>query len=226
MVDLEDNALATLAAAKNELQIPSGNTDDDDYIKRQINMASDAFVDSVGQDFHRKEDHVERVPGFGGHRLTVNDFIPINSIDSIELVDDADGSRTEVDATDYEIEDAERGWIRRDWGEWYHTATHDRDININPRSGTEQLIYEVTYTGGYITPKQDDDGLGDRTLPWDVEQAVIALVVARYKARSRDPRVVSESSLSSSVTYADTDDTLAPGIYQDTVRRYQSTGVS
>jgi len=41
------------------------------------------------------------------------------------------------------------------------------------KTASQRPIYLVTYTGGWITPKQDDDGVGTRDLPWDVEQAVL-----------------------------------------------------
>ena len=227
MTDLTDSALTTLSAAKSELQIPAGNTGDDDYLKRQINMASQAFSDATGTKWFYAEAHTESVPAYGGRRLEVSDHLPIDDVDEIRLIrafEDLEDTPLDVDA--FAIEDADRGWIRRTIGTFRNTAQHVRDINANPRSGTEELTYEVDYSGGYITPKQADDGLGDRTLPWDVEQAVISLVVSRFRGRSRDPSVVRESNLSGSVTYADTDEGLLPGVYQDAVRRYTESGVA
>jgi len=66
----------------------------------------------------------------------------------------------------------------------------------------EQTV-DVTYDGGYVTPKQVDDGTyTDRTLPHQIEEAVIQSVATAYALRGTPRGVESESIGSLSVSFA------------------------
>lgn len=55
------------------------------------------------------------------------------------------------------------------------------DLTHQPAIGPDQrqMNLRVVYTGGYVTPQQNVDGVGARTLPYDLEDAVIREVADR-----------------------------------------------
>ncbi|KPJ59100.1 MAG: hypothetical protein AMJ46_12605 [Latescibacteria bacterium DG_63] len=192
-VALTDHALTTLAEAKTELGI-RGDTEND-YVSRLINAASDAIRRYCNRTFYYEADIEESIPGFGGTRLVVARTPIVGTIDSITY------EGTALDATTYSVEDAEAGFIYRQYGfNW--TAQLASNTLGDALPGSEKLSYVVTYTGGYYTPQQyaDDDSV-ERSLPYDLEDACLQLITARYRAKGRDPRVSAERLLSWQVSY-------------------------
>jgi len=169
---LADNALTNLAAVEDVIPdyTKGSSTDDDDRIIRFINAASWLFAEVADRKFHRESEHEERVRAYGTPELYVSEFLPVDSISSIKW-DVSDTSDT-IDASNYEIFNAETGYIHAD-GVWSDTGLTQSGIVQGGKTASQRPIYLVTYTGGWITPKQDDDGVGTRDLPWDVEQAVL-----------------------------------------------------
>lgn len=208
------NALTTLQTVKDDLGID--NTDDDQWIVRRINFFSDLFERLTGRKWYYVEDHVEKIGASRGDtRLVVSEHLPIEDVDKIELKGD------EIDSEAYEIEDKGLGWIRRKEGSWSTSEPLRGRINSYPM-GEPRLTYEVTYTGGYVTPSQaDGDEDLDRDLPYDVELAVIESIRREYNAKDRDPNLKSLSVLGDQVTFNEAHKGVTPEL-EDVIERYKS----
>lgn len=193
---LTNAALTTVARMEAELGISSAST----VLEPLIEEASAALQAECGRNFYRASAAVEKVKGFGGVRLSLRKHVPLVSITSIVLTD-GDTSST-VSSSDYEIESTSAGLVRRIAGVWSFTGDYSTDITGDPLAGTEAALYVVTYAGGFITPKQADDAVGTRDLPYDIERAVIDAVKALYYARTRDPGVVSKAVSKASATFS------------------------
>lgn len=192
MVALAANALTTLSAVKSDLSIT--DTTKDIQLTRIINAVSDYIENFTGRIFYRDAAIVEKAKGYGYAHLVVQ-RTPINSITQIKFRDAI------VDSDDYSIDSAESGTIIKTGG-WNWTVQTMVSASRPPVPGTERLLYEVTYDGGYYTPKQEEDNAANtRALPWDLEDAAIELVRQTYHAKSRDPNIASERLLSWSASY-------------------------
>jgi hypothetical protein len=169
-------------------------------LRRYINSASDFLARECGRVFEREDGIVELSRGYGSTSLRLR-HAPIISIESI--ANDAG------DITDYTIEDAGTGFLFRRAG-WIFSGLASGYAE-RPSIGSESPNLTITYTGGFITPKQVDDKtfLDDadppvslpRTLPSDLEDACIQLVVSRYRTRGKDVRERSRAYEASGVTF-------------------------
>ncbi len=189
---LEDFALTTLSRVKGDLQIDDADTTHDAYLEDAITDVSDEFRRLVDRAIHYDAAAVAKLgvePG--SKRLTLTDHRPVVSVTSITF----DGGA--VAAADYELESGERGWIRHKSGAW-PASTVITGGNIDPHPEQAQLLYEVTYEGGWITPAQDAAGVGTRNLPRDIERAVIRAVVNEFRQRGRDETITSMTVLGDS----------------------------
>lgn len=92
--------------------------------------------------------------------------------------------------TGWTIEDLERGILALPGG-WPYTGGYDRGPAVTSRDGRPRRLIRVTFAGGYVTPPQAGEEL-PRTLPVDLEEAVILEVLARYRRRGNDPGIQSE----------------------------------
>jgi hypothetical protein len=219
---LADNALTTLSVVKNELGITNSNSDS--YLERQINTYSDIFRTATGRPWHRDDAYTEKVTSTGDTRLHL-ERRPVRSVSEVKVKGDT------VDADGYEIEDDEKGYLRRIDERWEHTAAGRR--RVEGYATHHELRVEVTYDGGYVTPKQVDDGaFSDRDLPHDIEQAVIDSVINAYARKGQPKNVSSESIDTASVDYhiPDTADAKVQGIsasqsFQGAVERYKDRSV-
>ena len=166
-----------------------------------INEASEAFASEVGRDIHYEVDAIANLRGYGSSVLRLYNHVPLVSISSIVF----DGNA--IDSDDYEIvatDDPNVGHIRAKNSNWAWTADRSTDITGDPLVGTERALYVVTYTGGYVTPQQDaDDDSLTRNLPYDIERAVIDMIVSIHRGDGRDGRVRSKKVSRGSVEYAD-----------------------
>lgn len=214
---LSDKALTTVARMESELSITSASS----TLEPLIEEASEEIQQTAGRWFYRNSGHAESVPGYGGRYLRVSDHLPIVSVSAITYDGDT------VNSSTYDIHDSEAGEIVSD-GTWSWTATESTDITRDPIVGTEEALYEVTYTGGWITPKQDDDGVGSRNLPYDIERACIDLVKALYYQRTIDPSVQSKKVSKGSVTYSGGSGAMShlPPRTRQVIQRYQRPAVA
>lgn len=198
------DALTTLTAVCEELKITSPDADTTSFLERAINGASARVVSHCGRSFHRVDGIEEKVKGFGSPRIRLA-RTPILTVTSIVI----DG--TTIDDDDFHIEDAAPGdalgprSISKPGGfPW--TAERGPGISQSPVPGTEDSSrIVVTYDGGFVTPTQAAAGGAfegeDRTLPWDLEEAVIKLVATRWRSKGRDLSVVAQSSEASGFTF-------------------------
>lgn len=201
---LRETALTQLATLKTALDIDS--VDEDETLERLIEVASDQIRRFLrARALHYETGIVEKVSGYGTHRLILSRR-PVLSVSSIVLkASDPAGADHTYDSDSYEIEDGGRaGMVFRREG-WVSTARgRGFGVGWGGLTGTEQRSIEVTYTGGWVTPEQaDSSGWAgpERSLPYDVEEACIDAVVARYEARGGDPRIKQERLGSHSVSY-------------------------
>jgi hypothetical protein len=195
-VPLQLNALTTLAIVLDELGIAGDGGAQDTRLVRYINAASDFAAGYCGRTFHRAEVVETAAPRGGVYLLLAR--TPIVSIVSI-----FDGG-VELDAGSYEIRDAFAGIVHRSSG-WRWPAARRATITYPAVPGTEDASIEATYVGGYATPAQVAEGgayAGEAvTVPSDLEDAVVQLVVSRWKGRTRDRRIASESYSHAAFTY-------------------------
>lgn len=213
---LSANALTTVANLRDELGITTG--DYDTTLERLINAASERFASLCRREFAYSASAVERVKGGGtGHILVRR--APIVSIEAIKL--STGDSTTTYDATDYRIASANAGLIERINGCWPETADLV-GVNFDPVASTQRDLIEVTYAGGFVTPQQDaDDAELTRSLPYDIEEAVIVMAAQRYKSKGRDMAVTSRKALKASISYDHKAANMLPQLAREAVARYQ-----
>lgn len=189
---LSSAALTTLAKVKGVLGITDASQDD--RLEALIEAASASAAIYCGREFHRVDGIAERVPGYSSMFLRVK-RTPILAVDSVEYND------TEIEASSYEIDSAELGFLYNYSG-WIHTAATVGLTSFSRLPGTERKRYTVNYDGGYVTPNQVD--LGDfptRTLPYDLEDAVCRMATESYQSQTRDSSIAAEKVLTGAVTY-------------------------
>jgi hypothetical protein len=185
--------MTTLDAVKTALSITT--TEDDDRLTASIQAASHAVAGYLGY-YPLRQTYRETVPGFGDLRLMLS-RIPVVSVSGLYF-----SSTQEIVApTSYTIDNAEAGFILRDLGfPWSAAVEWDMASHIMPRSERPQFI--VDYEAGYIMSTDTS-----RTLPYDIEQAVISTAGSLYYAAQRDPGISSKSVGQLSVAYRSLRDT-------------------
>ena len=189
--------LTTAATVVEVLGVGEG----DIKLPRLIRAASGA----VRQYLNRKQLHyvpayVEKVrPALGRPRLVL-DLTPVVSVASVVL---EDGST--VDPSDYLVEDADIGFLYRAVGWPYSGLVQGGMLYRDPAAGTSKPSITVTYAGGWVTPAQVASAgwsaLLPRTLPEDLEEAVVQTVVALYRRGGMDQSISAESMGAYSVSY-------------------------
>lgn len=208
----DTKALTTLATIKTDLGI-TGSLEDA-YLTEKINqasaavcaylkvpVASDGSVTLASEDLlqtFRFEGRNDRLmfTGVGAvnpRRKLILARKPVTAIASVVIND------TTLDPSEYEIDGAPALLSR---------LRNDRAI---PWGDCRKIV--VAYTAGYLLQDEGDD----RTLPYDVEQAVIDLVKSARSARTRDPnlREIEITDISRKVYWVGgtpSDTTLPPGI--------------
>ncbi len=169
---LSSHALSTVAVVLAELSLDDGASP---IIERMINAASD-FIEKIagGRCFEYQAAISEYRKGTGNTRLLV-ERTPIVTLTSIAIYDQ-DGALDETLETDtYNIERASSGIIYREDG-----------FELSDRKK-----YRVVYNGGWVTPAQaiaSPEGPDKlvRTLPYDLEEALILTVTSMWSRRGQD----------------------------------------
>lgn len=189
---LPSTALTLVATVEDELGITAGT--ETARLERLINMASATAESYACRVFSRNTTISEkRSGGFGPYMIM--DRPPINSITSVTYLG------TALSSTSYEIHDANAGIIYAVGGSWVTSTLNFADISGTVYIGADRKTYTVAYDGGWYTAVQDNGTTIIRNMPWDIEYAVIAIVSYLRRAMGRDPSVISESLLGSSVSY-------------------------
>ena len=192
------HALTTLDTIKDELNISSSDTAQDNILTRLINAASEAIERFCHRHFEHEAEISEKSAGQGSKLLLLS---------RTPLVEVAEVKINNAAITDYNIYDSEAGTLFRAHG-WPWSVSVASPFSLDPLPGTERQNIEVKYTGGYVTPQQEADAAGatppvelPRTLPYDLEQCCIDAVVSWYRQRGEDKSIVAEKLMSASVQY-------------------------
>lgn len=180
-----ESQLTTLERVRRELSIASTAVDDDKHLHDLINEASDYITHYCDRTFARAT--VEETLGsIGGTRLMLS-RTPVTSVAYVEY----DGSS--VASSEYEIEDADAGFLRREDG-WEYTGKWRTWIEGFP-TGEYRNDLKVRYTAGYNMP-----GSTGRTLPYDLENACVSLIASWYLSQGENPTVQTERTGDASQT--------------------------
>jgi hypothetical protein len=205
--------LTTLDAVKAELEITDSSSDS--ILQRYIHVVSDRFVAACNRNFHYVEDHEEQLSDAASAYLSPSDFDNIQSVSKITY----DG--TEVPAAHYTLQD--NGLIVHESGSWEDTRylIEGPLPYISPQQA--RPLYVVTYTAGYVTPKQEDDDPSlTRNLPYDLEEAIIKEVAKLYFQQGRDTTITAMNVLSAQVRFQNTKpgEDLVTQAFKDAVKKY------
>lgn len=200
---LNANALTTVRAVELELGIDCGDASDDaEYIRRLINSKSTQIEKHLNRLLPFETGRVDLLKGYGLPRIVMKKW-PVVTLTKVRLV----GTKSpliveEIDLDEVKIEDSgESGILFRTFG-WPDTSGRTRGITQDLLADTEERAIEVTFDGGYVTPKQAiDDNTLTRDLPDPIEDACVIAVVERFNRRGDTWGVKSERLLSHSVTY-------------------------
>ncbi len=157
----------TLLAGKDTLP----TAEHDDLFRFLINALSDAVEQYCGGRHFEKATYTsERYSHPQGQYLALRQY-PILTVTSVVI--DTTTITAGTDDDDYSILAQEGQLFRADgWDPDVTPLTDDRDI-------------VVSYTAGYVLPKDHVPTTNERTLPWDLEYAAAQLVVAAYKLRDK-----------------------------------------
>lgn len=187
---LSATAMTTYAAAKSRLNaigVQIVDADSQNEVERLINAVSDATEKYCDRLFRRVLATEQYEPP-RGQRLQLDRY-PVSTAAADAPVVTLDGASI----ADAEIEDAERGYLWRESG--WQGATHEDSVRGSvslatlPQSAERVLL--VRYSGGYVLPKDEVAYSAGppivvavpRTLPWDLEEAIIVSVAVLWRAR-------------------------------------------
>ena len=190
--------LTTLATLKAEMNITV--TTYDTLLTNYIARTSDAFARSCNRQFYYVIQVTDAVAGYATTWLKVL-HTPIDVTQPINVIFDA----SIFDSNTYFVSDAAAGLLYNKTG-WYWTAPLAPNIQQDGLAGMENPLYNITYSGGWVTPQQVIDNpldpiLSIRTLPYDLEEACIMQCVYLYRHRGQDMSIESERLLSYNVKY-------------------------
>ncbi len=197
-VILAANALTTLETVEDELGLTLGQHTADDYINRLINTYSAYIEERCQRTFGQSVVIDEKVTGFGTRHLMVKIYPVDTGETTVVKYDDST-----VDATQYEwVDDGEWGAVFNLGGAWYWGAARAPNIAGDPVAGSERAFYKVSYTGGFVLPK-DWNGTDDFRLPYDLENLCIEMSTTHYRHRGQSRDIETEKLLTSTVKYFD-----------------------
>jgi len=189
---LSTNALCELADVKTELGITVSTFDS--YLERLINLKSDQIEKYIGRKLYWEEDIVEKRQGYGD-RYLVLDRNPISGTPVITY------NGTTVSTDDYEVHNANAGILFALYN-WIWTTGAVGGITADPWPGMERKLYTVTYDAGWVTANQYTlDNTLTRNLPFDLEDACIRMVAARYRSQGKPAGIKREGMLTWSAEY-------------------------
>lgn len=179
-----DASLATVAHVKEELGITT--TSADDRIARLILQAS-AWADRVVGYPLAAQQYREAVAGYGTQRLMLS-RTPLVSVSALFYGTDT-GSAIEVLTTEFSL-DRDAGFLVRPEG-WDWTVPVAQDLELRPVPGQELTPWLTDYVAGFSLVGHDPSSVlwstvhgttsTGRTLPYDIEDAVITKVTQVYR---------------------------------------------
>ena len=207
---LAANALTTLTAIQAEAK-KLCDAAGKDLVERLINVASDRIENITCRSLTFEAGAVETVKGLGGVHLFI-DRAPLLVINSITF-----NAGDPIDLADIKIDVPESGRIFRSVG-WNWTAQLIRGVIWEPLPDTENPQYVINYDGGYVTPQQSKGAGPTRTLPFDLEDACIQLVLGRLNRKGDDMNIKAQSMAGYSVSYGSGD---VPDSVMSILNRYK-----
>lgn len=186
---ISTTALTTLAALKSLLGITDGSQDV--RLEGLINGASESIERYCDRKFARQVGIVELKAEFGSCDLYV-DRNPVEVITSVTR------AGVLVDAATYDV-DLVSGRLYRGAG-WQWSAVEVLSIEPYGAPGTEKKTLSIVYTGGYSLP-QDNRALGTG-LPYDLEEACLALCAYRKKMSPKNVGLSAEQAGNASRSFS------------------------
>ncbi|HAM41885.1 MAG TPA: hypothetical protein DCP69_11295 [Candidatus Omnitrophica bacterium] len=187
----------------------------DDATMRSVLLRATEWAESVVDRPLRAQTYSEAVPAYGTRRLTLSRR-PVVCVLRL-LSSTATSDATELTSTEYRVEDAEAGFLSREVGfEWTNDPARGEtrfSLGLTPATlpGQEQRPWLVEYVAGYIFPEMaTSDSIyatqatsTGRTLPYDLEQAVLLKAARWYQGGPMGADVTSRRVGDLSVTYAE-----------------------
>ena len=196
-----DAQLTTTAAVKAMLRTTS--TSDDTLLDNLITRASAWAEAYVGYPLPAQS-YLESVATYGTRRLMLA-RTPVRAVTGLFNGTDS-GDYTQVDTSEFAV-DREAGFIERNIG-WAWSVPFESYLDLRPNSGEEMPIWRAEYIAGYVFAGMSTSSSlwstvkgttsTGRTLPADIEAAVISKVATWYQG---DEDVRSKSIGDLSVTY-------------------------
>ncbi len=189
-------------------------TSDDARMVRSLLRATEWAEREVGRDL-RAQIYSEAVAAYGGRRLVLSRR-PVRCVLRL-FSSTATSEATELTSTEYRVEDAAAGFISRDAGfDWTNDLVESggRDalgLVSATLPGRERRPWLVEYVAGYVYPEAATSDTvyatqatsTARTLPYDLEQAVLLRAARWYE---RGGGVTSRRVGDLGVTYGERDE--------------------
>ena len=163
-----------------------GSAVDTDRIERAIMAVSEAFAKYTGRDLHYGASVTEFHVGHAQEDLYLRRRA-IVSVSSVYIYSEAQTVAT-IDSvlpgalvmeTVYRSDALDALGVLKRFGRWPIGCSTWGDLTGQPNLTDRSPNIRVVYTGGYITPQQATDGVGTRTLPYDLEEACIREATGR-----------------------------------------------
>lgn len=207
-MSLIDKALTDLDTVNAELGFTTGvDPIRDALLERYINVASQAFQTLIDRCLAKTVYTGYKAASNNSNNFYLKEY-PILSVESFQI---------SGDDYDYEIiETGEEGSYLYNEDGFVGNA---RVFGSLTRTyyGESSLDVEVDYTAGYVLPKDAGDPTPIRTLPYDIEDAVINVVIIKYKERCMGATgMKSYKNGKRTIEFND----LFEGIYGDIIDRY------
>lgn len=179
------------------------DNENDALFDQLIESASEQIRNYCRQPFYRQQ-YSETIAGQGVRRLILS-RTPVLSVSGVFYGTDT-GTATEITSTEYRIEDADAGFLRRLSFDWLWTAGSYVDLEETAIPGSEYERYLVRYHAGYLTPPgSTSTAYGSTstgaTLPYDLQQAAAELTKEMYLRRQRSGAMKSKTVGDLSITY-------------------------
>lgn len=178
-----DTQLTTTEAVKRVLRTTT--TADDALLDELISRASAWAEAYVGYPLTVQQ-YVETLPSYGSRRLALAQT-PLRAVTGLFYGTDS-GDYEQVSSTAFSVA-ARTGFVERSIG-WEWSVPADGDLTLRPLAGQEFPLWRAEYMAGYtLAGVASDSDLYStekgttstgRTLPPDIERAVIARVVDAY----------------------------------------------
>ena len=166
-------ALTTLQTVKCSMGITA--TDRDETLVSLIQAASDFACRYCGRQFAFQKIR-EGLPGKGVPEILLS-LTPIIEVESLYHRDSA------MDNSSWLVIDDQAGIIQTTNG--FHGSYFGTPFTIDAfPSSYAQEIYFAIYEGGYVLPGWDEATYGPRTLPYDLERAIIETVSFQHRTNA------------------------------------------